>query len=235
MMQRRRSVGSNLGTGPVAKRASTKEVCVGNPITMATAVTTARASNPIIAMKGSALLQRRLSLTFQKTLAKTTFRGTPASVCIADPTLPDCPIVAVSLGFEALTGYQSSEVIGRNCRFLNADCEMSRESKTILRTAADGYPGVAEGGASSMVVVKNRKKCGQEFDNLILLQKLNQRTKSYVVGIQIDVTEKSISLDDPRQRDELKAFVTKLFDSNLVPWAKQELQTGKDMSNFETA
>eukprot|EP00746_Dinoflagellata_sp_MGD_P042539 gnl/MRDRNA2_/MRDRNA2_203126_c0_seq1.p1 gnl/MRDRNA2_/MRDRNA2_203126_c0~~gnl/MRDRNA2_/MRDRNA2_203126_c0_seq1.p1 ORF type:complete len:319 (+),score=52.53 gnl/MRDRNA2_/MRDRNA2_203126_c0_seq1:87-959(+) len=41
------------------------------------------------------------------------------SVCIADPSLADCPLVAVSKGFEKLTGYRVEDAIGRNCRFLS--------------------------------------------------------------------------------------------------------------------
>ena len=37
---------------------------------------------------------------------------------LSDPSLPDNPIVYCSEGFCNLTGYQRSEVLGRNCRFL---------------------------------------------------------------------------------------------------------------------
>merc|ERR1719201_1834838 len=40
------------------------------------------------------------------------------SVTVADPTQPDCPLVACSIGFTELTGYTVHEVVGRNCRFL---------------------------------------------------------------------------------------------------------------------
>ena len=37
---------------------------------------------------------------------------------LSDPSLPDNPIVYCSEGFCNLTGYKRSEVLGRNCRFL---------------------------------------------------------------------------------------------------------------------
>ncbi|PSC68938.1 LOV domain-containing [Micractinium conductrix] len=37
---------------------------------------------------------------------------------LADPNLPDCPIVFASEGFLKLSGYPCHEVVGRNCRFL---------------------------------------------------------------------------------------------------------------------
>jgi len=33
---------------------------------------------------------------------------------VADATLPDCPLVYASLGFYEMTGYEPSEVLGRN-------------------------------------------------------------------------------------------------------------------------
>ena len=41
-----------------------------------------------------------------------------AGVFIVDAHAPDFPIVFASEGFERLTGYVASEVLGRNCRFL---------------------------------------------------------------------------------------------------------------------
>jgi hypothetical protein len=40
------------------------------------------------------------------------------SFVLADPNLPDCPIVYASAQFLALTGHPRSSVVGRNCRFL---------------------------------------------------------------------------------------------------------------------
>ena len=40
------------------------------------------------------------------------------SVVISDPSRPDMPIIFVSDEFEKQTGYQPSETIGHNCRFL---------------------------------------------------------------------------------------------------------------------
>ena len=37
---------------------------------------------------------------------------------VTDPRLPDNPIVLANRSFLALTGYETDEVLGRNCRFL---------------------------------------------------------------------------------------------------------------------
>ena len=48
--------------------------------------------------------------------ATTPRRGPPCeqNFVIADPTLPDCPIVFASDPFLKLTGYRREEVLGRN-------------------------------------------------------------------------------------------------------------------------
>lgn len=42
-------------------------------------------------------------------------------MCLADPNLPDCPLVFVNQAFEHLTGYSKHEALGKNCRFLQGD------------------------------------------------------------------------------------------------------------------
>ncbi|KAL2161983.1 hypothetical protein VTH06DRAFT_7768 [Thermothelomyces fergusii] len=42
------------------------------------------------------------------------------AILVSDLTLPDQPVVYASQAFTALTGYSAREVLGRNCRFLQA-------------------------------------------------------------------------------------------------------------------
>ena len=44
--------------------------------------------------------------------------SSPIAAVISNPRLPDNPIVECNDAFIALAGYQSSEIIGHNCRFL---------------------------------------------------------------------------------------------------------------------
>lgn len=39
-------------------------------------------------------------------------------VVITDPALEDNPIVYVNQGFVQMTGYETEEILGKNCRFL---------------------------------------------------------------------------------------------------------------------
>ena len=40
---------------------------------------------------------------------------------MSDAQLPGLPLVYVNAAFEALTGFESEEVLGRNCRFLQGE------------------------------------------------------------------------------------------------------------------
>jgi len=44
-------------------------------------------------------------------------RGTRMAMVITDQRQPDGPIVFANEAFEALTGYDREEILGRNCRF----------------------------------------------------------------------------------------------------------------------
>lgn len=48
----------------------------------------------------------------------TTVERIQQNFVISDPSIPDCPIVFASEGFLEMVGYPRSEVLGRNCRFL---------------------------------------------------------------------------------------------------------------------
>ena len=50
----------------------------------------------------------------------TTVERIQQNFCICDPNLPDCPIVFASDGFLEMSEYDRFEVLGRNCRFLQA-------------------------------------------------------------------------------------------------------------------
>jgi len=141
------------------------------------------------------------------------------SVCIADPMLQDCPLVAVSKGFEELTGYSMMDAIGRNCRFLSygipadkEDEETSSRLRNYTRVAMTGdpfsiagmntsVPSWAPKGAfgGSYFLRWNRKKDGELFQNLFLLRQLWVGERTYLLALQTrlpaDTTEKTISED----------------------------------------
>jgi len=106
------------------------------------------------------------------------FERSPVALTLADLTEADAPLVIANSAFLDLSGYPRDEVIGRNCRFLQADlpnADARAEARTLI---AHGGPG--------QVVFRNRRKTGETFDNMLFLQALTTRDgrRRYVVGSQ---------------------------------------------------
>jgi len=110
-------------------------------------------------------------------------------VTIADPRAQDCPLIAVSQEFERMTGFTRSEALGLNCRFLNEGCDVEPSDLMNLRLSS-------RTGAPYTAVLKNRKKSGEFFLNLLDLRGLTVAKNAesgedlwFLVGIQADVTD----------------------------------------------
>ncbi|CAK9052383.1 unnamed protein product [Durusdinium trenchii] len=111
------------------------------------------------------------------------------SVSIADPQLPDCPLIAVSEGFCELTGYARERIVGQNCRFLNGGCEIRPADREALRVSS-------RTGKHFTGVLRNSKADGTEFLNLLDMRGLavgrseTGEERMFIVAIQADVTER---------------------------------------------
>lgn len=126
-------------------------------------------------------------------------------VTVADPR-GETPLIAVSEAFEELTGYQRSEILGKNCRFLNEGCYVSHQDIVGLRVSAST-------GAPFVAMLLNRKKSGESFVNMLDLQGLAVARDTdtgeviwFCVGIQADVTgvaDESVPNRHGSQRQEV--------------------------------
>lgn len=110
------------------------------------------------------------------------------SVTLADPSLPDCPLIGCSEGFEKLTGYSKPEIVGRNCRFLNKGTTLAPAVRKALQEATTS-------GQEFIGVLPNRMKNGTLFLNLLHMSTLNVRGRKYVIGVQADVTHVHSDMD----------------------------------------
>lgn len=157
------------------------------------------------------------------------------SVSVADPQLPDCPLIAVSEGFCELTGYERESVVGQNCRFLNDGCDLDCEAAMGLRMASAT-------GKRFCAVLLNRKKDGVMFHNLLDLRGLNVgRTESgeerwLLIAVQADVTEiadeEEGTLPDQHERHMIKVaqMICKNITSSVLQKAMKDATT--DITEF---
>ncbi|KAJ3169639.1 blue light receptor [Geranomyces variabilis] len=119
-----------------------------------------------------------------------------SSFIVTSATDPDYPILYASRTFETLTGYQAAEIVGRNCRFLQApDGNVQRGAlrqyvdNTIvwqLKTSVDRQ-------MECQFINVNYKKGGQPFVNLITIIPLcnTNGTPEFFVGFQVDLMQQA--------------------------------------------
>ena len=97
---------------------------------------------------------------------------------------PDQPLVYVNAAFEQLTGYHGAEILGKNCRFLQAG-DRDEEQTAELREA------IGE-GRSVDAVMRNHRADGSLFYNEIHLSPVRNRNGrlTHYIGYQLDATER---------------------------------------------
>ncbi|MHB8284142.1 MAG: hybrid sensor histidine kinase/response regulator [Caulobacteraceae bacterium] len=104
------------------------------------------------------------------------------SITVTDPRQPDDPIVYVNAAFEALSGYAASQVLGRNCRFMQS-------SETDRLTRARIAARLAAGKAVTLDVL-NQKADGAPFWNRLNISIIRDAEGAalYRFATQADVT-----------------------------------------------
>ena len=83
------------------------------------------------------------------------------AMAITDPRRPDNPIIFVNPAFSEMTGYAASEVLGRNCRFLQG-AKTDHEAVKTLRRALDEKRDIE-------VDLLNYKRSGELFHNRLFV------------------------------------------------------------------
>jgi PAS domain S-box-containing protein len=101
-----------------------------------------------------------------------------AGVVISDARQPDMPVVYVNPMFEAMSGYSSAEMLGRNCRHLQGpekDQPALQAIRDAIRNQSNGY-----------AVLRNYRKDGSVFLNELFISPIKdaQGTVTHFMGIQ---------------------------------------------------
>ena len=115
-------------------------------------------------------------------LLEQAFRQTRMAMCVTDPHEDDNPIVYANRAFLDLTGYEESEVLGRNCRFMQGE-GTEEASVQKLRDAL-----VSE--EVCIVELLNYRKSGKPFWNALHIGPIYDEHGKlrYFFGSQWDVT-----------------------------------------------
>ena len=117
-------------------------------------------------------------------------------ITIADARLPDNPLIYANAGFERLTGYSVSDVLGRNCRFLQGG-GTDPETVDALRTAIREKRPIT-------VQLLNYKKDGTPFWNRLSITPVQDHSGvvTHFIGVQSDVTEEKQAKDALQNANE---------------------------------
>ena len=136
-------------------------------------------------------------------------------IIITDVDQPDNPAVFINAAFEEVTGYSSSEVLGRNCRFLQSD-DTDQQVRISLANAI-------KEGKSCKELIRNYRKNGELFWNELYIFpiKNSQGHITHYVGIQSDVTELLLTYEDLQEKglaieNSLDIFIKLKSDDTIL-------------------
>lgn len=171
---------------------------------------------------------------------------------LVDACKQDFPIVYSSPAFQTLTGYDTHEVVGRNCRFLQSpDGNVSSGSrrKYVDNQQIFTIKNQLLNAKETQTSLVNYRKNGQPFINLLTMIPIYENgAVVYFVGLQVDMVEQPnaiienmsggryalnygvptfTKLVEPDHDDELK----ELFGSNMKPPKLDDLETYSQAEN----
>jgi PAS domain S-box-containing protein len=123
-------------------------------------------------------------------------------ITITDPHQSDNPLVYANEGFERITGYDSEEILGKNCRFLQGPAT-DPEAIDQLRTAV-------EAREATTVELINYRCDGTPFWNHVVLNPVFDEVGGlrHYLGFQTNVTER-------RRTEKLIELLNRVLRHNL--------------------
>ncbi len=121
-------------------------------------------------------------LVDQVSLQANVLSVTMDGILIVDARQPDFPIVYANPAFSSMTGFRLKEILGKNCRFLNAG-DKDQKGIRMMRSAISNCE-------ETRVVVRNYRKDGSMFWNEVHLSPVfnAERVLTHYVAIEQDVT-----------------------------------------------
>lgn len=123
---------------------------------------------------------REIELPWQ---LKEYFDHSPVALSLGAPDR-DHELLLTNQRFRDLTGYATSEIVGRNCRFLQGNSKNDESRETFRSFLADDEQ------ANVRASIVNFRKCGRPFVNLLYMSRLRSQSGQtrYIFASQFDVS-----------------------------------------------
>ncbi len=154
-------------------------------------MTEQKASEPLA--KDIALSRRRLA---ERGIFEQAVMKTRMAMAFSDPNLPDCPLVLINPAFSDVTGYDSANALGRNCRFLQGP-ETERGAIDSIRAALTARQPINQ-------ELYNYRRDGSGFWNALFISPIfdDSGALAYFFASQVDVSARQEALRRQAQRVE---------------------------------
>lgn len=127
---------------------------------------------------------------------------TRMAMTVADPRLPDCPLVYVNPAFIKTTGYKTEQVIGKNCRFLQGP----DTNRAAVRRIKDAIAAQVTFDQD----IYNYRRDGSGFWNALHVSPLfdDEGNLIYYFASQVDISDRKEAARRLEQRRQSTASLT---------------------------
>jgi PAS domain S-box-containing protein len=136
--------------------------------------------------------------------------GLPISVSLssASKDRKGFPLIYVNSVFEEVTGYPRNDIIGRNCRFLQAGKAEADKISALAKALREAKP--------IKIEITNYRKNGEEFRNLLAMKPIfNYKGEySFIIGLQFDVSGQSSTVSKLQLIDHLVSMLPDRLPKN---------------------
>ncbi|WP_021188605.1 PAS domain-containing protein [Sphingobacterium sp. IITKGP-BTPF85] len=150
-----------------------------------------------------------------------------SGIIITHNLQPDNPIIYCNSAFEKISGYNKDEIIGHNCRFLQAQDRSQAERQLLKESIRDGK--------ECKVEIRNYRKNGQLFWNELFISPVKNEDGliTHFIGVQNDVThrkkveydlrEEKSSVEEKIQQRTKELMGKEAFLSSIIQTVRESL------------
>lgn len=116
------------------------------------------------------------------------------------------PLIYVNKAFERMSGYDKSEILGHNCKFLQSERTEAGQVRLLSEALRLAKP--------VKVALTNVRKDGTDFGNLLAMKPVfdGEGVYSYVVGVQCDISDPSVAHRTIRTVEDLLTILPNIME-----------------------